>query len=62
MTTLIQIDNTPASKKLIDFLKTMSFVKIIETNKETMKAMQDVKHKKVNSYKSAKDLFKKLDA
>ncbi|MBX2932115.1 MAG: hypothetical protein KF781_09235 [Chitinophagaceae bacterium] len=53
----------------VHFLKTMSFVKVIETNgkksipnKETIKAMQEVKSRKVNSYKNAKDLFKKLDS
>ncbi len=63
MTTLtINIDDsTPAGKRFLSFLKTLSFVSIVKKTKESRldKALDDVKKGKVYTAESAKDLIEK---
>jgi hypothetical protein len=63
MTTVIIDTRSKEAKKMVEFLKTTSFAKVIEDkepNDETVQAMNEVAEGKVNSYKSAKDLMAKL--
>ena len=63
MTTIIIDDKSASAKKMIEYLKTLSYVKVIDErvpNKETLRAVNDIKTGKVNSYKSTEELFAKL--
>lgn len=63
MTTVIIDTRSKEAKKMVEFLKTTSFAKVIEDKKpndETIQAMNEVAEGKLNSYKSAKDLMTKL--
>ncbi|HKI88430.1 MAG TPA: hypothetical protein VKA38_05335 [Draconibacterium sp.] len=63
MTTVIIDTRSKEAKKMVEFLKTTSFAKVIEDkvpNDETVRAMNEVAEGKVNDYKSAKDLMAKL--
>jgi hypothetical protein len=57
-------ENTEKAKAFVQLAKTMEFVEVIEDdipNRETIKAIEDAGTGKVNTYKTGKDLFKKLD-
>ena len=63
MTTVIIDTHSKEAKKMVEFLKTTRFAKVIEENEpneETIMAMNEVAEGKVNSYKSAKDLMAKI--
>ena len=63
MTTVIIDTRSKEAKKMVEFLKTASFAKVIEDkdpNDETIQAMNEVAEGKVNSYKSTKDLMASL--
>ena len=63
MKTIIIDDTSVQAKKMIDFIKTLPFVKVVDEripNKETLRAINDIKEGKTNSYKSTEELFDKL--
>ena len=63
MTTVIIDTRSREAKKMVEFLKTTRFAKVIEEkvpNDETVQAMNEVAEGKVKSYKSAKDLMASL--
>ena len=63
MTTIVINDRTNGAKKMIEFLKTQSYVTIIEERKPStslLKSMEEAKTGKTNEYKSAEQLFSKL--
>ena len=63
MTTVIINTRSTEAKKMVEFLKTTRYAKVVEEkipNKETLKAIHDVESGKVNSYTSAKDLMQSL--
>ena len=65
MTTVIIDDKTAGAKKMIEFLKTQSFAKIIEEkepNAETKRAINDVKKGKITSCRSVDDMMNKLNS
>jgi hypothetical protein len=63
MTTVIINTRTVEARKLVEFLKTTSYAKIVEENipnDETLEAINAVEEGKVNSYSSAKELISSL--
>ena len=63
MTTVIINTRSTEAKKMVEFLKTTKYAKVVEEkmpNKETLNAMHDVETGKVNSYTSAKKLMESL--
>ena len=63
MATVIIDTRSKEAKKMVEFLKTTRFAKVIEENEpneETIQAMNEVAEGNVNSYKSAKDLMAKF--
>jgi hypothetical protein len=63
MTTVIINTRTAEARKLVEFLKTTSYAKIVEENlpnEETLEAIDAVEEGKVNSYSSAKELISSL--
>ena len=63
MATVIIDTRTKEAKKMLEFLKSTRYARVIEEdipNKETLEAMNEVEEGKVNSYKSAKDVMRKL--
>jgi len=63
MTTIIINDRTTGAKKMIEFLKTQSYVTIIEERTPSaslLKSMNEAKAGKTNEYKSTEQLFSKL--
>lgn len=63
MTTLIIDNNSAEAQKMIEFLKTQSYVKIVDKipNKETIKAINDARRGKVTRTSSVSDLMQKLN-
>jgi hypothetical protein len=63
MTTIIIDDKSVGAKKIIEYIKTLPYAKIIdesEPNKVTLRAVNEIKTGKTNSYKNTEDLFVKL--
>ena len=63
MTTVIINTRSTEAKKMVEFLKTTRYAKVVEEkmpNKKTLIAMDDVESGKVNSYTSAKKLMEPL--
>ena len=63
MTTIIINDRSAAAKKMIEFLKTQSYVTIVEERNPSlslMKSIKEVKTGKVTRTKDASDLLEKL--
>lgn len=63
MTTVIIDTRTDEAKKMVEFLKTTRYAKVIEKyepNDETIEAINSVEEGKVNSYSSAKELISSL--
>jgi D-arabinose 1-dehydrogenase-like Zn-dependent alcohol dehydrogenase len=63
MATVIIDTRTKEAKKMLEFLKSTRYARVIEEdipNEETLEAMNEVEEGKVNSYKSAKDVMRKL--
>ena len=63
MATVIIDTRSNEAKKMLEFLKSTRYARVIEEdipNKETLEAMNEVEEGKVNSYKSAKDVMRKL--
>jgi antitoxin component of RelBE/YafQ-DinJ toxin-antitoxin module len=58
-------DNTPAAKKMLEYLKIMPYVEIIEKNEipneKTLKAIQEAEKGKLKKFKTVKDLMKSLN-
>jgi len=63
MTTLIIDNSSREAKKMIEFLKTQSYVKVIEKkpNKTTQKAIEDALMGKVTRTNDVADLMQKLN-
>jgi len=63
MTTIIINERSTGAKKLIEYLKTQSFVTIVEENTPSLtlvKSIKEVKSGKTTEYKSTEELFLKL--
>lgn len=63
MTTIIINDRSTGAKKMIEYLKTQSYVTIIEEKTPSaslLKSMEEAKSGKTSEYKSAEQLFSKL--
>ena len=63
MTTIIINDRSIGAKKMIEYLKTQSYVTIIEEKTPStslLKSMEEAKSGKTIEYKSAEQLFSKL--
>jgi len=63
MATVIIDTRTDEGKKMVEFLKTTQYAKVIEKyepNDETIEAMNTVEEGNVNSYSSAKELISSL--
>lgn len=63
MTTVIINTRTSEAKKMVEFLKSTRYAKVIEENElndETLEAIDAVEDGKVNSYSSAKELISSL--
>jgi hypothetical protein len=64
MATVIIKDKSKAAKLMLEFLKTQRYATVIEDemepNEETLRAIEEVKTGKTNSYKSAEELITKL--
>ena len=60
--TYIEIDEkTSEGKKIIGFLKTQSYIRILDKpNATTRKSIQDARAGKVKTAKNTKDLFKQI--
>ncbi len=58
-------DNTPAAKKMLEYLKIMPYVEIIEKddipNEKTLNAIQEAEKGKLKKFKTVKDLMKSLN-
>lgn len=51
------------AKRMIEYLKTLSYVEFIDIpNEETREAIWDARNKKVTTVKNSKELFKHLKA
>ena len=60
-------ENSLQAKRMIEFLRTQSYVEFTEVeekqdmpNEETIKAMQDAENGKVTRYKNSKEMFATL--
>lgn len=63
MTTIIIDTRSEEAKKMVEFLKSTRYARIVETNvpnDETLEAIHAVEEGKVNSYSSAKELMSSL--
>ena len=63
MTTVIINTRSNEAKKMVEFLKTTRYAKVMEENvlnDETTQAIHDIEEGNVNSYKSAKELISSL--
>lgn len=63
MTTIIIDTRTKEAKKMVEFLKTTRYAKIVEItelNDETLEAINAVEEGNVNSYSSARELISSL--
>lgn len=63
MTTIIINDKTTDAKRMVEFLKTQRYAKIIDERTPSAslrKSMEEAKAGKTNEYKSTEDLFTKL--
>jgi len=63
MTTIVINDRTTGAKKMIEYLKTQSYVTIIEERTPSaslIKSMEEAKTDKTTEYKSTEQLFSKL--
>jgi hypothetical protein len=63
MTTVILDTRSEEAKRLLDFLKSTSYAKVIDEktpNTKTLKAMEDVEAGRVNSFTSANELMTTL--
>ncbi|MBW6535215.1 MAG: hypothetical protein K0B11_09410 [Mariniphaga sp.] len=63
MTTVIIDTRSEEAKKMVEFLKSTRYARIVETNvpnDETLEAIHAVEEGKVNSYSSAKELMSSL--
>jgi hypothetical protein len=63
MATVIIDTRSNEAKKMLEFLKTTRYARVVEEdipNEETLEAMNEVEERKVNSYKSAKDMMRAL--
>jgi hypothetical protein len=63
MTTVIINTRSTEAKKMLEFLKSTRYAKVIEeekVNDETISAIYDIENGKVNSYNSVNDLMTSL--
>jgi hypothetical protein len=63
MTTIIIDTRSVEAKKMLEFLKSTKYAKVIEeekVNNETLSAINDVENGKVNSYNSVNELISSL--
>ena len=63
MTTVIINTRSTEAKKMLEFLKSTRYAKVIEEEKindETISAIKDIENGKVNSYNSVNDLMSSL--
>ncbi len=63
MTTVIIDTRSEEAKKMVEFLKSTRYAKVVEENvpnEETLEAIHAVEEGKVNSYSSAKELMQSL--
>jgi len=63
MTTIILDTRSVEAKKMLEFLKSTKYAKVIEeekVNNETLSAINDVENGKVNSYNSVNELISSL--
>jgi len=63
MTTVIINTRSAEAKKMLEFLKSTRYAKVIEeekVNDETISAIYDIENGKVNSYNSVNDLMLSL--
>ncbi len=63
MATVIINTRSKEAKKMVEFLKTTRYAKVIEEsvpNDETLEAINEVQEGKINSYSSAKELISSL--
>ena len=63
MTTIIIDEKTVGAKKMVEYLKTQRYAKIIDERAPSaslLKSIEEAKAGKTNEYKSAEDLFTKL--
>ena len=63
MTTVIIDTRSKEAKKMVEFLKSTRYAKVLkekEPNEETLMAMNEVKEGKVNTYKSGKEMMASL--
>ena len=63
MTTIILDTRSKEAKKMLEFLKSTRYAKVIEdeeVNNETLSAINDIENGKVNSYNSVNDLMLSL--
>jgi hypothetical protein len=63
MTTVIINTRSAEAKKMLEFLKSTRYAKVIgeeNVNDETISAIKDIENGKVNSYNSVNDLMSSL--
>ena len=63
MATVILNTRSAEAKKMLEFLKSTRYAKVIEEDKvndETLSSINDIENGKVNSYNSVKDLMSSL--
>jgi hypothetical protein len=68
MATIIIDEKSTGAKKMVEYLKTQRYAKVVEEsmqvadmpNAETTKAMKDAKAGKVKRYKNSEELFSSL--
>ena len=63
MTTIILDTRSTEAKKMVEFLKSTRYARVIEdekVNNETLSAINDIENGKVNSYNSVNDLMLSL--
>jgi hypothetical protein len=63
MTTIILDTRSKEAKKMLEFLKSTRYAKVIEdeeVNNETLSAINDIENGNVNSYNSVNDLMLSL--
>jgi hypothetical protein len=63
MATVIINTRSAQAKKILEFLKTTRYAKVMEeenVNDETLSAINDIENGKVNSYNSVNDLMSSL--
>ena len=63
MTTIIIDDKSTGAKKMIAFIKTLPYAKVIDErvpNKNTLRAIEQIETGKVNKYNNSAELIAKL--